>query len=189
MRTSDNSFNSKPLRGSTIARRYINFGIAMRSIDDFIKNYAPEDFDAICFAWNGKHGDELEDANYEYRNEIARKLIDGDVKGSDEILRDILLAEACFSKEAWCATGVLTDMGTLLLSQSRAKYVDSFFEAKGQSFDTECGLTCYEVPKEAIQDIVDDLKRKLKNDASRKELDFYIGYFSDYLPKGSQDRE
>ncbi|WP_445364614.1 hypothetical protein ACJJIQ_11015 [Microbulbifer sp. ANSA003] len=155
----------------------------MQSIEDFIKNYSPSDLEKISFAWNGKHAEELEDANYDFRNDVAKKLIDKEMLGSSELVRDILLAEAYLSKEIWGATGALTDLGTLLLSQSKAKYVDSFFEAKGQSFDTECGLTCYDVPVDIIREIIEELNLRLASESDKRNVEYYIGYFSEYLPR------
>lgn len=154
----------------------------MQSVNDFIKNYQVTDKHQIDFMWNGKHGDELEDANYEFREAVAKSLVIGDIKGSDELVRDVFLVEAAFSAAIWGATMNLHELGTLLLSQARSKHIDAFFEGKGQSFDTDCDVNACNVPSSILQDIVNELSTnpKCKN-AKKEDIDYYIGYLTDYI--------
>lgn len=149
----------------------------------FISEYTSSDLDGISFSWNGKSGSELEDHNYEFRSKVIQIILGNNSSPSSELIRDLLLAEAYFSKEAWGATEALGPLGVLLLNQSREKHIDSFFEAKEQSFDTESALTCYEVSTDAITDIISSLEARIPNSRPEENIEYYLGYFSDYLPK------
>lgn len=149
----------------------------------FIDEYTTSELDRISFSWNGKSGGELEDNNYGFRSEVIKTILANKSSPSSELIRDLLLAEAYFSKEAWGATEALGPLGVLLLNQSREKHIDSFFEAKEQSFDTESALTCYEVSADAITDIISSLESRLPNSRPEENIEYYLGYFSDYLPK------
>lgn len=149
----------------------------------FIDEYTPKSLDKISFTWNGKNGGELEDNNYDFRLEVIQTVLNGKSSPSNELIRDLLLAEAYLSKEIWGATEALGPLGALLLNQSHEKHIDSFFEAKELSFDTESALTCYDVSIEAITDIIESLEARLPNSKAEENIEYYLGYFSDYLPK------
>jgi hypothetical protein len=159
------------------------------NIERFIKEYSPGSKEQICFSWNGKHGEELVDENYEFRNEVANALLTKSFVGPGELIKDILLAEAELSKEIWGATSNLSAIGTLLLTQTRSEFVDDFFCAKSRSFDTECDLTCGEVPQEILKNIVFELKEKVAKGKGHKNFDFYIGYFSENIQQHEENSE
>lgn len=151
-------------------------------IAGFIRAYSSNDRAKIAFAWNGKEGEGWADGNAEFRTEIGLYLLEDTLRAPGELLRDLLLAEADFCRESYGATDLLADLGVLLLEQGGAAYVEAFFQAKQQSFDTDCSLTAYGISDEALQALVADLKTRLAAEPEHDALEYYVGYFEDCLP-------
>ena len=146
-------------------------------MDNFIKNYSEIQKTAIEFRWNGeKDDDKWNDENLEFRREIVESILRGDVIAPDVLVRDLFEIEAVFCREAFGAGQTLADLGDLLLNQTGARYIESYFAGKAQSFDTENTVIPYGVTKSKLESIVEELN-ELKVDGSRNEdLDYYISY-------------
>ena len=151
-------------------------------MDDFIKNYSGTQKTEIAFRWNGeKDDDKWNDENLEFRREIIESILRGDVIAPDVLIRDLFEIEAVFCREAFGAGQTLADLGDLLLKQTGAKYIESYFAGKAQSFDTENTVIPYGVPKSKLESIVEELN-ELKVGGSRNEdLDYYISYLEEHI--------
>jgi hypothetical protein len=65
--------------------------------------------------------------------------------------------------------------------QTGATYVEEYFNGKGQSFDTENTVIPYGVSKENLECIVVELNKSVENGSTMENLEYYIGYFEDYI--------
>ncbi|MEL7226517.1 MAG: hypothetical protein AAGL17_17200 [Cyanobacteria bacterium J06576_12] len=154
-------------------------------VSSFISAYTAADEARIAFRWVKLDSEELTDPNYDFRAEVAAVLLAGELKGPDELVRDIFLAEASLCKAVWAAGQQLTDLGTLLLAQTGAKYLDAFFEGKEQSFDTDCCVVCDNVPSHTLQRIVNELKQKQSSDDLQSKI--FLDYFQDQLERAANE--
>jgi hypothetical protein len=151
-------------------------------MEDFINNYSEEQKLKIDFKWNGekdykKWGDE----NLEVRREVIEYVLSENIVAPDILIKDLFEIEATFSREAYGAGDILADLGDLLLNQTGSKFVEVYFVGKGQSFDTENTVIPYGVSKEKLESIVKELHCQLQTGSKLENLEYYIGYFEDYI--------
>ena len=67
----------------------------------FIADYKSEEEQHIRFQWNGKHGAEFRDWNYEFRKEVFAAVLQNLHAAPLGLVRDLYLAETQYSREAW----------------------------------------------------------------------------------------
>lgn len=67
----------------------------------FAENYSKSDFDRIKFEWNGKHGDEFADPNYEFRNHLCEAIKDNFSEYSLDLIKDLYIEQAKCANETW----------------------------------------------------------------------------------------
>jgi hypothetical protein len=111
----------------------------MPDVAAFIASYSIGDESRICFDWNGKHGDEFEDRNMEFRESVREAVLDDVSSAPIELVRDLFRAETQCSREAW---GIVKGVGILaeeLLRRGGLACLDDYLEGKFQSFDASCG--------------------------------------------------
>lgn len=135
----------------------------------------------IKFSWNKKHGEEIEDSNLEFRNLVIEYLLSELPSTPGILIRDLLLAEAYLSRELWGTTQYLADLGSLLLEQTHTQYLDSFFEAKHQSFDTDCELNPSLLSNKALNLIIETLRESSEPGIDKEKTESYLNYFEAYL--------
>jgi hypothetical protein len=106
-------------------------------LDQFVINYQNDiNFDKICFKWNGKHAEEFDDENGEFRREVAEFILDSEDSVRYELLRDIFLEEAKWAKEAWGTCSVFPLIGQRLLQVGGEGAILDFLSGYVMSFDT-----------------------------------------------------
>lgn len=108
----------------------------MRDIASFIAQYTEGSRSLLSFAWNGRHASEFYDANQEFRWEVAQACIAAPDNASPLLLEHLFLADAEWSREAWCAPHHFADLGRTLLVRGQEAAVTSFAKGFVSSFDT-----------------------------------------------------
>jgi hypothetical protein len=151
-------------------------------VEEFINNYSDQNKAQIEFSWNGQKGyEEWGGDNLDFRRDVIDLVLSGNVVAPDVLVKDLFEIESIFSREAYGAGDILVELGDLLLNQAGAKYIEDYFNGKGQSFDTENTVIPYEVSKEKLESIVGELKAKIDSKPKNQNLDYFIGYFEDYI--------
>ena len=90
------------------------------AVAEFAAHYTPGQREVIRFAWNGKHGAEFHDQNQEFRWAIAVLILSEPRSIPIVLIRDIVLEDALWSREAWCAPDHFPGMLAILLRRGGA---------------------------------------------------------------------
>ncbi|RTE02655.1 hypothetical protein [Paenibacillus whitsoniae] len=109
----------------------------------FAKSYQAEQAEFICFKWNGKRANEFIDNNLAFRREVITYIEANQYEGVCGILlRDLLVAEAQYSKEAWGIYRNYPALAESLIKSTGTVYLDDFLKAAFMCFDTYCATLC-----------------------------------------------
>lgn len=144
-------------------------------IEKFIKEYSNSDFDKIKFDWNGKHGDDLDDPNMDFRMEVCEFLIKDFSIANDELILDLYQELSKSSKETWGVYISYHLFAQEILNRGRTKYLLNYLKGASQSFDTglasgRINLTNEE--KEEILEFVNNQIEDKSNQENRKYFEF-----------------
>lgn len=151
-------------------------------MEDFIENYSEDNRADISFLWNGEEGyDKWGDNNFDFRREVIDLILSNKITAPDILVRDLFLIEADFAREAQGAGDTLADLGDLLLNQTGSKYVEDYFNGKGQSSDTENVVIPYGVCKQQLEQIVIDLQTMGHSGSEIENIEYYISYLESYI--------
>jgi hypothetical protein len=103
---------------------------------EFALGYTTDQREAIRFAWNGKYAAEFRDENQEFRSAVAQLIISDPDLVPIVLIRDILLEDASWSHEAWCAPHHFAGLLSILLQRGGREYLVDFAAAMNATFDT-----------------------------------------------------
>jgi hypothetical protein len=106
------------------------------AVIEFAAHYATHQRELIRFAWNGKHSADFFDENQEFRDSIARVVLSEPDSVPIVLVRDILLEDALWSREAWCAPHHFAGLLSILLQRGGREYLIDFAVAMNATFDT-----------------------------------------------------
>ena len=112
-------------------------------VENFVKRYEPSHLGRIDFDWNGKHTNEFEDRNQDFRGEVTSYVVENPGAASVHLLQDLLAAYARWSREAWCAPHDYARVAALLLERGGPDVLPSFASSFAATFDTFCA--CHEM--------------------------------------------
>jgi hypothetical protein len=116
-------------------------------LTEFIRSYTSAKEPRICFDWNGKHSEDFEDRNMEFRDAV-REAVLADVSAAPlELVRDLFRAETRCSREAWGIVAGVSILAQNLLRRGGVTYLADYLEGKFQSFDASLGCAfSYDLP-------------------------------------------
>jgi hypothetical protein len=107
----------------------------------YIANYSSAKHQGkMMFAWNGKHADAFQDANYEFRRQVL-EIVLLDLKAAPiELIRDLYDAETAMALEAWGVYAeAVSALSEELLTRGGPAYVEDFLRGKiGRGMDAYC---------------------------------------------------
>jgi hypothetical protein len=103
---------------------------------DFALNHTGDQREAIRFVWNGKHAGEFHDENQSFRWSVAGVILSEPESFPIILVRDLLLEDALWSREAWCAPNHFAGLLSILLQRGGREYLADFAAAANASFDT-----------------------------------------------------
>ncbi|MFZ5985867.1 MAG: hypothetical protein ACOYWZ_01920 [Bacillota bacterium] len=107
-------------------------------VKSFVSNYISEkDIENIEFKWNGKHAEEFEDFNQDFRFAVAEYIIENNCTDiSLELVRDVFIAESEWAKEVWGTSKYFSLISECLLGKGDESIAKCFLEGFHKSFDT-----------------------------------------------------
>jgi hypothetical protein len=108
----------------------------MPDVSGFIQSYTAGMRDAIAFAWNGKHAAEFQDRNQEFRWMVVKECVANPAASPPQLLADLFIADAEWSKQAWCSPLHFAALGAALLERGDPMSVLAFARGFRTSFDT-----------------------------------------------------
>lgn len=101
----------------------------------FANHYTHKDFEIIKFDWNGQHGDKFQDNNVTFRTQLSEFLIPYLSSIKLELIKDLYLEHAKYSREAWAVYRNFHLFAQELLSRGGINYIYEYLEGSIQSFD------------------------------------------------------
>lgn len=130
----------------------------------FAKAYSRTDFDRIKFDWNGKHGDDFEDANMDFRMQLCEVLKDDLSLVSDALLIDLYGELSKSSKETWSVYNSYHLFANEILLRGGIDYFDIYVEGASKSMDTFMSSGVLNLPYSRIVEILNHIKSSLLED-------------------------
>ena len=149
-----------------------------RELIEFAKDYSSDQFDKIKFNWNGKHGDDFVDPNYDFRMQLCEAIKDDFSDCPDQLIVDLYIELAKSAKETFGVYNSFHLFANELLERGGIKYFDTYIEGASQSMDTGLSSGRLNLSKSRIIEILNHIKQKM-NDSN--ENDNLRGY--DYMLK------
>lgn len=129
---------------------------------EFAKDYTENQYDQIKFEWNGKHGVEFVDDNYEFRMQLCEAIKDDLSIAPDHLIIDLYQELAKSAKETF---GVYTSFHLFaneLLVRGGVKYFDVYCEGASKSMDTALSSGRIELNKELQREILTHIKARIR---------------------------
>ena len=142
-------------------------------IQTFAKNYSDKDFDRIKFDWNGKHGDEFEDKNYDFRMQLCETIKDDLSYSTEKLILDLYLELSKCAKETFGVYNSYHLFANELLERTGTKYFDQYIEGGSKSMDTGISSGRLNLSKERVFEILNHIKSKIANSENENEIGGY----------------
>jgi len=135
----------------------------------FVENYSSSDFNQIKFEWNGKHGEEFYDPNYDFRMQLCKILVPNIQAVDIKLIRDLYLELAKSSNATFGVYVNFHVLGNELLSRSTMEYLMDYLEGASQTMDTYLTSGKLSISKERAREIEQYINSKLRETISDKE--------------------
>ena len=130
------------------------WGSIRMNIEEYVNNYSEDDELEIMFAWNGKHADEFDDENMEFRRSVLEYFEDNPKAFPLALVAALYDAETEFAKEAWCVNKVVSLLAQEMLERGRAKYASTYLKGWARGMDAHIQSTRIELSQGCIQDLI-----------------------------------
>ena len=137
-------------------------------IGQFVETYTNDDA-AICFRWNGKHGDEFDDANEVFRNAVIDRVINQSEEAPLSLIVDLYRALTEYSAEAWCIDERVEDLAKIIIKAGGAQTARKFIVGAMQSFDAQCATLFSGSPRDKVEDCIKLMQSKLASETKEDE--------------------
>jgi hypothetical protein len=142
-------------------------------IEKFIIEYSNSDFEKIKFDWNGKHGDDLEDPNMDFRMKVCEYLIQDFSIAADKLILDLYQELSKSSKETWGVYRSYHLFAQEVLNRGRTKYLLNYLQGASQSFDTSLASGRIELTDSEKNEILDFINKRLKDKVNEENRKYY----------------
>ncbi|WP_315073562.1 hypothetical protein [uncultured Clostridium sp.] len=146
------------------------------TIRRFIEEYKQEnDFQKICFSWNGGRGEEFKDDSQDFRNKISIYIcLNNDIKVPPLLLKDLVQEIGKASVESWGAPEYLFLLSERLLKETEGQYIETFGKTLFSNMDTYGSCICMDFSEINVEGILNELNSKKYKDKFILDL---IDYF------------
>jgi hypothetical protein len=136
----------------------------------FALRYTTHQRRAIRFAWNGRHAAEFRDENQDFRSSVAQVTLSEPDSVPIVLVRDLLLEDASWSREAWCAPHHFAGLLSILLRRGGREYLADFAVAMNATFDTFGAAHEVTIPREQARELLLETGLRLlaETDARRR---------------------
>lgn len=144
----------------------------MSIAQEFVANYKEADSVKVAFTWNGKHSAEFQDANQEFRWEVARYCMEHPELAPPNLLAALFCADAEWSRQAWCSPNHFEQLAGALLTRGGESVLDTFAQGLYTSFDTYGACHHMQLPRHVIISLSEALQQRIPlcADAQRKKF-------------------
>lgn len=144
-----------------------------KDIQIFAKNYSEKDFNCIRFDWNGKHGDEFFDKNYDFRMQVCEIIKDDLSYSTEKLILDMYLELSKCAKETFEIYNSFHLFANELLERTGTKYFDEYIEGASKSMDIVISSGRLNLSRKRVIEIFNHIKSKIANSKNKDELGGY----------------
>ncbi len=135
----------------------------------FADNYTSDDIDRIKFDWNGEHGDNFLDNNYDFRTKLCDYLISQLNSVKLELIRDLYLENANSAKETFGVYNKFHLLGDELLKRGGTTYLMDYLKGSMKTMDTYLASGRLTISKRQSKELVDYIDSKLTEQLSEQD--------------------
>lgn len=142
----------------------------------YIDNYATADFDRIKLVWNGKHGQDFVDDNYDFRMQVCEFVVPQIEKVNLGLIRDLYCETGKTSPMTFGVYNKFHLFADELLKRGGTKYLLDYLHGASHSMDTGMSsgrLTISKQLAKELLDYFDELKAKTNDSEEQKLLNDY----------------
>ncbi|MBP6235787.1 MAG: hypothetical protein KA536_06585 [Saprospiraceae bacterium] len=139
-------------------------------LQTFADNYTSADFDKIMFDWNGQHGDNFLDNNYEFRMQLCEFLVPQLDITKLILIRDLFIELSKWAKEAWCVYNKYHLLAQQLLTRGGTSFIIDYLTGASQCFDTGLASGRVILTKDQKQNIFNFITNRLESESDEKTL-------------------
>lgn len=135
----------------------------MADVAQFVAGYlSSRDRARIAFAWNGKHAEQFDDANYPFRRQVLKRALANPGAVSIDLVCDLYDAETAWAKEAWCVYAeAVRALAEELLTRGGPDYVEDFLAGKiGRGMDA-FGAAYFDCPRALAERLLAEVEQRL----------------------------
>ncbi len=109
----------------------------MPTVQELVRSYSAADEGQIAFAWNGRHADELVDANMQFRRAVCTCFEEDKAAFPLPLIAALFKAETLFAKEAWGVNRIVSILAQEMLERGGAAYLDIYLAG------ARCGMDAF----------------------------------------------
>ena len=146
----------------------------------FAKEYSTGDFEKIKFNWNGKHGEEFYDSNYDFRMKLCESVKSNLSICPDKLIIDLFTELSKSSKETFGVYNSYHLFANELLERGGSKYLDIYISGALKSFDTSLASARLTLSGKRIDEIIEFIKLKIlesQSSNSSKNYSYMLARF------------
>ena len=125
----------------------------MEELQQFADNYTSKDFDRIKFDWNGKHGDDFFDPNYDFRMRLSTFLLPQLKEANVQLLRDLYVEIGKSSKVTFSIYSNFHLLAQELISRDWKENLIWYMKGAAQSADAYMSSARIVIDQEVAIDI------------------------------------
>ncbi|GAA5031996.1 hypothetical protein GCM10011506_24670 [Marivirga lumbricoides] len=144
------------------------------SLKDFILHYSKKDFEDISFYWNGRHGEDFEDLNYDLRMDVCEYLVKDLRLAPDQLIVDLYTELAKSAEQTFGVYNKFHLFANELLLRGGSKYIDIYINGATRSMDTSLMSSRLDLPKSILNEITEFLEQKIKTEPRNKVTQHYL---------------
>lgn len=141
----------------------------MSSVEEFVKNYTPEDSGQIRFAWNGKHSDDFVDENQAFRRSVVDYCLNTPDSAPTPLLEALFIAESLWAKEAWGSPNNYELLAETLLLKGGEEVIATFSTGLCQSFDTFGACHQIRLPEAVVDSLIQTTRLLLSSTQDKSQ--------------------
>ncbi|NNE24788.1 MAG: hypothetical protein HKN11_19490 [Rhizobiales bacterium] len=132
------------------------------AVKEFVETYT-DDASAIIFDWNGKHADEFEDANEDFRSAVIDCVVADPDRVPLALLVELYRALTVRSAEAWSIDQRVETIARLMLVKGRSAVAYDYIEGARQSFDAMCATGFAGCPRDIAEECLEHARTSLRS--------------------------
>lgn len=157
-----------------VVQRFGPIALAGRTdAEDYVRDYDRADPSRIRFAWNGRHGDQFEDANVAFRQRVLEVVL---ARGADApigLVEALFAAETEYAEQAWCVDLRVRELSQRLLDHGGRRAIETWLRGAYRCQDAFLTSARVRVPADRWLELARAAREWAANSATPDEQQFW----------------